>query len=381
MINSFEQLPLLCFSHLRWDFVYQRPQHLLSRFALHQPVFYIEESICDSDHNYFETYHRGDNLKIIVPHIVKEATVEDSLAIQRDLLDEWMEKEIEDKYLLWYYTPAALAFTKHLSPEIIIYDCMDELSAFLHAPAELKALENELFDRADIVFTGGKSLFESKRKKHSNVYLFPSSVDSEHFKHARAINQEPADQIKISEPKAGFAGVIDERMDLHLLKDLADKCPEWNFIMIGPVVKIDVEALPKAPNLHYLGMKTYNELPAYMSGWKFGLLPFALNKSTAFISPTKTPEYLAAGLEVISTPIQDVVNIYGKKRLVYIATNGEEFKDFLNKELSLKESETWKNEIEILLEENSWNGTWEKMNDIIYKKEIFKTTKTELHEI
>ena len=179
--------------------------------------------------------------------------------------------------------------------------------------------------RADLVFTGGQSLYEAKRGQHPRVFAFPSSVDAAHFARARRATDDPADQAAIPHPRLGFFGVIDERMDLDLLAAIADARPDWHLVIIGPVVKVDPASYRERANIHYLGKKDYQELPGYLAGWDVALLPFAINESTRFISPTKTPEYLAAGKPVVSTPIRDVVRPYGMRGLVHIAATADDF--------------------------------------------------------
>jgi UDP-galactopyranose mutase len=228
-------------------------------------------------------------------------------------------------HVVWFYTPMMLPFMDTLEPAAVIYDCMDELSMFKGAPPELLPREAKLFERADLVFTGGQSLYEAKRDRHPSVHAFPSSIDVAHFEQALSVENEPADQKDIPHPRIGFCGVIDERTDIELLAQIADLRPDWQFVMIGPVVKIDENDLPRRSNIHYLGGKDYKDLPSYIGGWDVAMMPFALNDSTKFISPTKTPEYLAAGRPVVSTPIRDVVRPYGEKGLVHIASTAEEF--------------------------------------------------------
>ncbi len=227
--------------------------------------------------------------------------------------------------MLWYYTPMALPLGAALNPSAIVYDCMDQLSAFKGAPAGLLERERELLRQADVVFTGGHSLYQEKRQSHPNIHPFPSSVDVSHFAQARVAQPEPTDQATIAGPRLGFFGVIDERMDLELLAGVARARPSWQLVILGPLAKIDSSDLPQAPNIHYLGSKSYSELPSYIAGWDVALLPFARNESTKFISPTKTPEYLAAGRPVVSTSIADVVTPYQALGLVRIADTADEF--------------------------------------------------------
>jgi len=358
---------LICFSHLRWHFVYQRPQHLLSRFASYSQVYYIEEPVFGNWEAHFTTEAVADNLKVMVPHLpqgLDEAAVE---AAQRRLLDGLVQHIRLSATAFWYYTPMAFSFSDHLQPRVIVYDCMDELAAFKFAPPRLKELEASLFQKADVVFTGGHSLYQAKKGKHANIYPFPSSIDKAHFGTARKAQFDPEDQKNIAGPRLGFFGVIDERFDIDLISDLATRRPDWQLVLIGPVVKIDPATLPQRPNIHYLGGKNYKELPRYLSGWDIALIPFANNESTRFISPTKTPEYLAAGIPVISTPIRDVIEPYGAKGLVSIAMNAIAFEAAAEKIFVMRPAErsSWLAEVDSFLKANSWDATYEEMKDII----------------
>ncbi len=366
-VFSGKKLPehLLCFSHLRWNFVYQRPQHLMSRAAEGTNVWFLEEPIW-GDKLRIEARQEGENLTVLVPHIPHGTPFGDVLTYQRRMIDQLLESKRITNFVSWYYTPMALLFSDHLNPNHTVYDCMDELSAFLGAPRELIDLESKLINRADQVFTGGYSLYEAKRNRHVNVHAFPSSIDFAHFSKARQMQSDPADQAGIPHPRIGFSGVVDERFDVQLLHEMAQNRPDWQFIIVGPVVKIDPATLPKGDNVHYLGLKSYKELPAYFSGWDVAMLPFAMNDSTRFISPTKTPEYLAAGLPTVSTPIRDVVRTYGEQGFTQIASTSDAFITTIEKALNGEHPTDW-NAIDKFLAENSWDITWEKMSGEIVK--------------
>lgn len=361
------QPDLVCLSHLRWDFVYQRPQHLMTRFAAERRVFFVEEPIFDADEPRLEVSPRQSGVTVVVPHLPTGLSEAEVNAMQQALLvDElFMDHAVTD-YALWYYTPMALAFTQHLEPLAIIYDCMDELSAFKGAPTKLKEREAELLARADLVFTGGYSLYEAKRHQHKRIFPFPSSIEQAHFAQARTWEKEPPDQFDIPHPRLGFFGVIDERMDIGLLAGMADARPDWHFVMIGPVVKIDPTSLPRRRNIHYLGGKSYQELPAYVAGWDVAMLTFAINEATRFISPTKTPEYLAAGKPVVSTPIRDVIRPYGQQGLVKIAATADEFITAAEELLSGEfDRAAWLEQVDEMLSQTSWDQTWQRMNQLI----------------
>jgi len=351
---------LICLSHLRWNFVFQRPQHLMSRYAISRRVYFVEEPILDHEAiTPTLTMEAHGRLLVVVPHLPASFTPAQVMTAQRTLLTQLIATERIQRYVLWYYTPSALRFSEHLTPEAIVYDCMDELSAFKGADRELPALERALFRKADLVFTGGQSLYDAKKHQHHNIHAMPSSVDVDHFMSARRYTDQPADQQAIAGPRLGFFGVLDERFDIPLLDGIAQAKPDWQFVMIGPVVKIDPADLPSRPNIHYLGSKAYTELPHYISGWDVALLLFARNESTRFISPTKTPEYLAAGKPVVSTSIRDVVNPYGELGLVKIADSVQEFVRAC--ELSLADATPARRaKADSFLRGTSWDRTWSK---------------------
>jgi glycosyltransferase involved in cell wall biosynthesis len=355
---------LVCLSHLRWNFVFQRPQHLMSRYARTRRVFFVEEPVFHDEAEPRVTIENHDGVTVVVPQLPSSFSHEQSILAQRAVLDQLIESHAISPFVLWYYTPLALKFSDHLKPAATVYDCMDELSAFKNAPVELVLLEQALLRRADVVFTGGQSLYEAKKSRHKNIHAMPSSVDVAHFATARKIGVDPADQQHIARPRLGFFGVLDERLDIPLLTGIAESRPDWQLVMIGPVVKIDAADLPRLPNIHYLGPKSYAELPHYIAGWDLALLLFARNDATRFISPTKTPEYLAAGKPVISTSIRDVVSPYGDRDLVRIA---DTVPDFVRAcEAALKEPpEPRRVRADVFLRGTSWDRTWAKTSALI----------------
>lgn len=370
---------LICFSHLRWNFVFQRPQHLLSRFARQFRLFYVEEPIFYDGEDTIQITLTSEDVFVVVPHL-KQGQETSPESRQKKLLEKLFSKLQIEKYIFWYYTPMALSFTKEFEPALVVYDCMDELSAFKFAPPALKQLEADLLKKADVVFTGGHSLFEAKKDAHHNIHPFPSSIDKAHFQKGRLKSKDPKDQQKIPSPRFGFYGVVDERMDIDLIGKVAKMKPDWHFVIIGPVVKIDPATLPKHSNIHYLGGKNYSELPAYLAGWDIAIIPFALNESTRYISPTKTPEYLSAGKPVISTSIRDVVKPYGVQKLVHIADSPKDFIKAAEKELKETDRSEWLSRVDEFLADNSWDNTWKNMMDRIEEalklKQSLKQSKT-----
>ncbi|MDQ1711072.1 MAG: UDP-galactopyranose mutase [Frankiaceae bacterium] len=322
-VHASEQDELVVVSHLRWDWVWQRPQHLISRVGRGRRTWFVEEPVSVDG--------------IVEPRIV---TV-DAGAVTR----VWLEvpgtagthlgfgdpgAESYPARLtallgvpagardVWLYTPMGLDLALALVPRLLVYDVMDDLSSFAGAPPALLLRERQALQQASVVFTGGRSIHRGVAGHNPQTYLFPSGVDAEHYAPARRLRR-----ARRGRPVAGYVGVIDERLDLGLVADLAAALPEWDVRLVGPVTKIDPATLPQAPNLDYPGKQPYDKLPDVMGGFDVALMPFALNDATRSISPTKTLEYLAAGLPVVSTRVPDVVSDFGA--FVRLADDGAAF--------------------------------------------------------
>jgi UDP-galactopyranose mutase len=354
---------LICFSHLRWNFVYQRPNHLMVRAAHDRRVYFIEEPVFSSDGTAGYQRRVEAGVTIITPHLPAEMGAQDSPRALGRLLDDLVKAEAIDRPNLWYYTPMALPWSRHLAANATIYDSMDDLTGFRGAPPALRELEAELLSRAAVIFCGGVSLHARMRDRHPRTYCFPSAVDLEHFRRARTTTTRPADQASIAPPRIGYAGVIDERIDLALVDGLAATRPDWQIVLLGPLAKIRPEDVPARSNIYQLGLKAYGELPDYLGGWDVGWMPFARNAATRFISPTKTPEYLAAGLPVVSTSIHDVIESYGRQGLVAIADSVTETVRAVDG--ALRGAGPDLDRVDRALASTSWDRTWRAMDAIV----------------
>jgi UDP-galactopyranose mutase len=368
MIQSFD---FVVFSHLRWDFVFQRPQHLLSRFARTHRVIFIEEPVYAAGPSRWEIRQTPQHVTVCRPQtsLRSQGFSEEQLAEISRMMPELIGKLDLRRYVAWFYTPMALPLLRDITPNAVIYDCMDELSAFLGAPRELINREERLLRIADLVFTGGPSLFRAKQNRNPSVFCFPSSVDADHYSQALpGRNHEADDQKALPHPRIGYFGVIDERIDLDLLDAMARRHADWQIVMVGPVVKIDESLLPKHPNLHYFGQRSYAVLPSYLSGWDVCMLPFALNESTKFISPTKTLEYMAAERMIVSTPITDVAEPYGK--IVFIARGTENFIQACENAIHVNDADRAESirGMRDVLSRTSWDNTAKQMLKLIDKK-------------
>jgi UDP-galactopyranose mutase len=377
------QYSIVAFSHLRWNFVYQRPQHLLSRLAANRPVFFVEEP--ELDPNGPPRWERSTpqpNVVVLRPRtpVQTPGFHPEQLAALEPLIAE-LARELDGSTLVaWLYTPLALPLAEALAPTALVYDCMDELSLFLGAPPELLSREAALLECADIMFTGGPSLFRAKQGRHSNVHCFPSSVDAAHFRVASSAGTpgvaEAEDQAGLLHPRLGFYGVIDERLDLPLLDFIAQAHPEWQIVLVGPVVKIDPTTLPRRQNIHYFGQRSYDDLPRYLAGWDVCLLPFARNDATRFISPTKTLEYMAAELPIVSTPITDVVEPYG--HIVYHGETSEQFLTACEAAVAAEPEERARRAAQMrgVLAGTSWDVTASAMEQLLAAEVARKSTVT-----
>ncbi len=362
---------LIVFSHLRWNFVYQRPQHLLSRLAKQWRVVFFEEPVTCADEPRLEKLQPAGNVEVWRPHVTGEAPGyhdEHLPELQRMLADAMAQGGIRD-YWVWFYTPMALPLAAELDPRGTVYDCMDELTLFKHAPRQLVQRENMLFKEADLVFTGGPSLYRSKKDRHPSVHCFPSSGDAAHF--AQVTSDHPA-QAELARPRLGYCGVIDERIDMQLIDAMATRHPEWQIVMVGPVVKIDPGSLPRHSNIHWLGQQGYQDLPAFICGWDVCLMPFALNESTRFISPTKMLEYMACGRPSVSTPIRDVEEPYG--HVVSIARSADEYVRACEEILarSIEQQRQHAADLADAISRTSWDRTAQAMAELIELADLRK---------
>ncbi len=361
---------LIVFSHLRWEFVFQRPQHLLSRLAQHYHVVVVEEPVHTTGKAYLERTTPMKGIEVLRAHTPVEhwGFHDDQLSALQPMIAGYLADNHIDDYIVWFYTPMALPLLGGLQPRAIVYDCMDELSAFKGAPRQMRQRETALLKSADLVVTGGPRLYEAKRDTNPNVLCLPSAVDAQHYSARRASADQSAmaraDALQgaIGKPRLGFFGVIDERLDLELIARVADADPRWQVVMVGPVAKIEPDALPKRPNLHWLGQQPYALLPQLVAGWDVCLMPFALNESTEFISPTKTLEYMAAGKPVVSTPIHDVKAMFGD--IVAIAAEPDGFIEACRRALAEPAAEKHAREerMQARVREHSWDAAAEKIH-------------------
>lgn len=352
---------VICFSHRRWNFVYDRPQHLMKRFGRMTQVYFVEEAVVGGTQPALEVTQVEDNVIRLVPRLREGLREDEAVAQQKELLARFFIDNDITQYIFWYYTPMALAISDHFNPVLVVYDCMVDLSSYRFARREVGDRERDLLRRADLVFTVGHSLYEARKNRHPEVHVFPGSVDAEHFERGRLYVEDAIDQERIPRPRIGFFGVVDERMDFVLLEEVARRKPQWHFVMIGPVMRSSRNAVPKLPNIHWLGRKTYDELPEYASGWDLTMLPYAHNKVTRYVNPTKTAEYLASGKPVIATPVIDVLRQYGRTGLVQIAGTPEEFIRVATAELENPDRSDWMDQVDEWLSGQSWDKTFQRM--------------------
>jgi UDP-galactopyranose mutase len=356
---------IVVFSHLRWDFVFQRPQHLLSRLAQHYPILFVEEPEYDGAGPFLEQSHPAPNVTVCRAHTPVNAVGfhDDQIPLLQPLLARLVTPG--ERPIAWFYTPMALPLLQGLKPGLVVYDCMDELASFKNPPKQLLQRESALLNLADLVFAGGPSLYEAKRARHPSAHCFPSSVDVAHFGQALERGRSHPAQASIPHPRLGFYGVIDERFDTSLVAAVADAHPEWQVVLVGPIFKIEHGELPQRPNIHYLGQQPYEALPEFLAGWDVCLMPFAINEATRFISPTKVLEYMAAELPIVSTPINDVAAPYG--HVVAIADGAREFVAACEAALAMdqEQRERMVGQMRTIVAGTSWDRTVQHMRALL----------------
>jgi glycosyltransferase involved in cell wall biosynthesis len=369
---SSDNFGIVAFSHLRWSFVWQRPQQFLSRFATEHPVLFFEEpDFCLPEGSTpmlaIETV--GDQITAATPKFAHDArgtaaVVPTLRRFLNDAIEQVNTDGAFDAPLLWYYSPMEAAWSlDYIEGRGVVYDCMDELSQFRGAPKELVDEERRLMSRADVVFTGGYELWMKKSRQHPNTHFFGCGVEYEHFSKAQDPRTPVPDDIaSLPGPVIGWFGVIDERVDYDLLQEMAALRPEWSFVMVGPVVKVDPATLPQAPNLHWLGGRDYKILPDYCRGYDVCMMAFAINEATEFINPTKALEYLATGKPVLSTPVADVVRQY--QDLVYIERDAQGFIDRIEEFLTNPDTDRIQRGID-KASSCSWESTVSQMQNLI----------------
>ncbi|MGD9762711.1 MAG: glycosyltransferase [Candidatus Binatia bacterium] len=364
---------LVVFSHLDWNSVFQRPHHLMTRLAAHYQVWFVEEPRHGAQPR-IDCRTAAPGLTVCTPYTAQEERGFGSRqnAAAAPGVRAVISRRAQPGPLAWLYTPMALSLARDLRPATLIYDCMDELTGFLFASEELPARETDLLAAADLVFTGGPSLYRAKRHRHPRVHCFPSSVDAAHFRRALS-SAEALDVAALRRPRVGYYGVIDERIDYALLDEVAHLRPSWELIMVGPIVKIDPSCLPRRRNIHFLGPRSYDALPRYLASWDVCMLPFARNDATRFISPTKTLEYMAAERPVVSTPIRDVQDLYG--HVVNIAETGAQFTAACERLLSESPAERERRcaAMRDVVAGTSWDGTVTAMRELIIARRRVST--------
>lgn len=362
--------PIIVHCHLRWDGVWQRPQQFLSRLSKRHRILFVEGPLLH------DSFAPPSYTVRQVPEHTNITVMQTSFPASRFHEGQWVDQErcrlLEEALagplrglfsdpVQWFYDPmAAPAHIGKFDERAVIYDCMDELSQFKFAPPEIIQRERFLLKEADVVFTGGRKMCESKSRFNRNCHFYGCGVDVEHFSQARSPHTQVPHDVPMGDAKfvLGYFGVVDERLDYELIAKLAEANSCWQVVMIGPTCKVDPEALPKAQNLHWLGRREYAQLPNYTKAFDVCLMPFAMNEATEFINPTKALEYMATGRPIASTPVPDVVSNFS--RVVKIASNHDEFIEICLKETLQPDDAAIERGIR-MAEENQWDAIVQKL--------------------
>lgn len=350
---------VLCLSHLRWNDTEVRPRQLLSACARVRPAVFFEQPHFDASEPFLDITHTPERVVLAVPHLPPRMTALEAEQAQRDMLDDLLRELDEDMPVLWYYSPLALGFSDHLRASAIVYDCLEQLESRDDATSELHERERTLLERADVVFTCSYGLFQRMRRttQHPNIHPFVSSIDLEFFQRAREAPLEPPSQQQVDEPRIGFYGSIDQSVDLQLLTELACARPDLQLVLLGPLVGLDPDDLPCVPNLHWLGVPTPEQIPAYLAGWDVVMLPLAHTDTVNSSAATRAAECLAAGKPVVSTSVADIVEPWGRAGLVWLGDDAGEFADAIDDALASDRSARLEHGDDYLAD-HTWLATW-----------------------
>jgi len=335
--------PIIVHCHLRWDFVWQRPQQFLSRLSKKHRILFVEGPILHDEN--IEPYAELKPSEKYPNVIVMQTYFPSSRfhdgewvdAKRRELLDDVLCGPLKGKFersVQWFYDP--MAVEAHLGQHgaiSTVYDCMDELSQFKFCPPALIERESRLLAAADVVFAGGRKMWQSKSRYNSNAHFYGCGVDVNHFGKAQLSSTEiPEDIRHLEGPILGYFGVVDERLDYDLIAQLAAARPDWHIVMVGPTAKVDPADFPRAENIHWMGGRDYSQLPSYTKAFDLALMPFALNEATEYINPTKALEYMATATPIVSTPVPDVVSNFAS--VVKISSSSEEFVELCQQQVA-----------------------------------------------
>lgn len=354
--------PIIVHCHLCWDWVWQRPQQFISRLSKRHRILFVETIGPDPQlATPFARFYTPENLPNITVLRLQFPSWrwEDGDYVdrtRREMVQEFLKgpgRGQFDNPVQWFYDPMAVpAFHGQMNEILTVYDCMDELSKFKCAPPEIRTREASLLNEAEVVFTGGRKLWESKKLSNDNCHFYGCGVEVDHFARARAAETRvPEDLANIPKPVLGYFGVVDERMDYDLVAKLADANPNWSIAIVGPVMKVDPNSLPKRPNLYWLGQRQYADLPGFCKGFNVCLMPFALNESTEFINPTKALEYMASGREIISTAVPDVISNFSQ--VVKVGYSHDEFIALCRRAVEQPDTEAVERGLE-MASQNTW---------------------------
>jgi glycosyltransferase involved in cell wall biosynthesis len=380
--------PIIVHCHLCWDWVWQRPQQFVSRLSRRHKILFIETIGPDpqllTPFARFRTDEQFPNVTLLRLQFPSWRWGDSDFVDceRRRLVKEFLGGPAAGQFenpVQWFYDPmAASSFVGHMGEIATVYDCMDELSKFSEAPPEIIGREAGLLAMADVVFTGGRRLYENKRRMNSNCHFYGCGVDVEHFGKASGSETKiPEDIASLPRPVLGYFGVVDERMDYELVAKLADANPNGSVVMVGPALKVDKVPLPRRHNLHWLGQRAYADLPAYAKAFDVCLMPFALNAATEFINPTKALEYMATGRPVVSSAVPDVVRNFGS--VIKVAGDHDEFITSCQRAIKQKDAAAIESGMR-MASENSWESIVTRLEEHLDAALRNKRTARQMHE-
>lgn len=391
---------IICISSIDWDFIWQGHQEIMSTLAKNDNrILFIENTgvrapgvrdiprLKKRIKNYFKGIKgirkEMDNLYIFSPIVLPFPYSWFARKINKFLLlsvlKRWMKIMDFADPIVWTFLPTGITIDiiDNIDKKLVIYYCIDNFSVSSSSAKKVKVTEKKLLEKADLVFTTSKALYDYCFRHNVNVNIFPFGVNIDNFEKVRINDTEIPQELKdINKPIVGYVGGIHKWLNQNLIKFLANSYPDYSFVFVGPL-QTDISSLAEVKNIFFLGKKNHSELSLLIKNFSVAVIPYHITDYTKNVYPTKLNEYLAMGRPVVSTDLPEVEIFNQKHRdIVYIGKNSEEFTESLRKALEDDNEDLRSRRIEVA-RQNSWQSRIEEMSGLIEKAIDKKALDTE----
>ena len=369
---------IICLSSIDWDFIWQGHQEIMSSLAQQgNRVLFIENTGVRTPNFHdlprlrrrlWNWWHatkgfrqERENLYIYSPLIFPFPYSRLACWMNRALLlralQRWMRTVGFRHSIVWTFLPTPLArdLIRALEPELTVYYCIDDFLSSSPGARRIRRSESQVFREANLVFVTSEKLQQRAAQFNERVYLFPFGVDFERFAKTRTdARQLPRELQHLPRPVVGYVGGVHQWVNQDLMEQVVSGFQEASFVFVGPW-QTDVSRLARHPNVHLLGARPHEEVPAYIKGFDVGMVPYHLSEYTAHVYPTKLNEYLAMGIPVVTTDLPEIRRFNAEHgSVVTVAADSEGFLKALREAASRSSAETIESRIDVA-RQNSWH--------------------------